>query len=1640
MNSQPRAIPLGRLLIATGTIIALVLTITPSRPLSVKDRAACRSAPRSASTIQATGTRSPDIRIPQDPIPLSGDASTDAASPGPGQYKSLEAAIAAARYAVEKIDPAVPHSRGADYFAANPAQQMRAWFSHDGVELASGMQPTAGAEPWSVSIRLRGITRDAAEAPVSLGTSSAQGGRVEMHYPDLAASQWFENRKDGIEQGFTLQQRPAGDAAEVKLMLGVEGSLRAEAMGAREGARFIDATGGEIVHYTRLKAWDADGKTLAARMEVRGGDSISLVVNDHGANYPVTVDPLFVNAESRLILTQQGVNGEAFGKCVSISGDRVLVGEPMGDTSSGYNAGTAFIFVRNGDNWTQEALLNGGNFGYAFQAFGTSVSISGDTALVGTPYDDGNGSQSGAAYVFFRDNTGWHYQNRLLAGDRSTKNYFGAAVAISGDYAVVGSPADKYVSGPEYYIGAAYFFSRNGTTWTQQGGKKTPLNGIKGDCFGWSVALSGDTALIGSPGGYDGRALGSAHVYTRSGNDWSLQKKIVQPNGEIGDCFGWSVALSGDTALVGAPSIDFNIVPPRTIPSFAPGSAYAFFRTGTEWNSQGRLNASDGVTGDVFGCSVAVSDTLAVVGSPYSTSQSSRGGGLAYIFEKNGNVWNEQKAVSAGIDASDQDQFGEAVALSGNYLVVGASRDQTVGTNVGSAYTFLLGRVPEITQQPQSRTVVPGVPVIFSVVATGHGPLSYRWRKNGSQIAGANQPSYTIPSAQVADQGSYDVVVSNTGGITTSAAAVLSVNALSEFARSSPVAPLDAQGVVVVTLSPPGIAGGWRFTGELGWRPSGVPVTGLVTSDRIVEFMPVNGYIHPSPEPVGITSGAAELVTGSYLSTGNTGSGGITVTLKPDSLASQADESQRGQWRLYKLGANTSPWLNSGAGIVGLLPASYLIECKFVPGRATPPLANVTVEDGDPSLATVTYFLADSQTGVAPVVLPFETVSANSNLPYAYVGQIRSDVGSGSGFVVKPRVVLTAGHVIFDDGTLSVVTGLQWLFQRDTISHEPVPLVPRGIHLVDDYAAARSAPGVVPGVGTTESQNRDAAALHFAADAGRGGYGGFLASDATDNEFLLSSAQKTLVGYPVDDISAANRGRMHATPAMNVHFTRVPTLDEFGTPFRTYTTSDVRGSRGMSGGPLCVQFEGGNYYPAAIHLGGSNQTVVRAIDSKVIDVITRAQAASAAGDNQTGGGYTLSSFSTISGGSSLSGQVKVIIKPDAARDAGALWRVNERDYHSSGVTDTLPAPGPTESYKLYLTPVTGFQTPDSAGQTLVFKGGKIQTVTYTYIDENDPPTISNIGNRTIDEDTAAVAIPITLADPDDPENALDLTGSSSDATLVPDANIVFGGSGSARTVTVTPSANRSGSTTITLTVSDGKLTAIETFLLTVNPVNDPPTLSAIPDQTIPANNATAALNFTLGDVDIATVFTLQKTSSNTTLVPHANIVFGGSGTARTVTITPAAGQLGTAAIILTVSDGTLNASRTFFLTVTGTPRENWRFAAFGTASATGSAADTADPDGDGCTNGDEYAAGTDPNNPTDVFKVLSVTKSAGACTLTVPGKVARTYILERRATLASGPWTTVTSAGPLAIDTTVTLTDSSPLGNSGFYRIRVSVP
>ena len=199
---------------------------------------------------------------------------------------------------------------------------------------------------------------------------------------------------------------------------------------------------------------------------------------------------------------------------------------------------------------------------------------------------------------------------------------------------------------------------------------------------------------------------------------------------------------------------------------------------------------------------------------------------------------------------------------------------------------------------------------------------------------------------------------------------------------------------------------------------------------------------------------------------------------------------------------------------------------------------------------------------------------------------------------------------------------------------------------------------------------------------------------------------------------------------------------------------------------------------------------------------------------------------------------------------------------------------------------------------------------------NTPPTITNIAAQTIGEDTVSAALGFTVGDAETAAGSLTVSGSSSNTTLVANGNIVFGGSGANRTVTVTPAANQNGTATITVTVSDGQSSTPTNFLLTVNAVNDAPTITSVANQTTSTGTAIGPLSFTVGDLETAAgSLTVSGSSSNTALVPNGNIVFGGSGANRTMTVTPAASQTGAATITVTVSDGSLSTPTNFQLTV-----------------------------------------------------------------------------------------------------------------------------
>ncbi len=641
-----------------------------------------------------------------------------------GSYESLADAVRVARYAMERLDPALPSSRGAEFFAENPAQQLRAWYGRDGVEFASGRN-----EDWSFALRMAGAR----------GTVTAHQDRAEVRR--VGVMEWYENTEAGVEQGFTVSTPPAR-RGELRVAMEMSGDLHAT-MESEDAIVFHTTAGQPVLRYAELRANDALGRALPVRMELTDS-KLALVVDDRDALYPVTIDPLITtppqaklvadgsmpesafayvvaldgdtavfgayaantpvasgagaayvftrtgtvwNQEAKLYASD-GVAGDSFGDAVGVSGETVVVGSPGSDVAGGYTqAGAAYVFVRSGGAWSEQQKLSVSVTNWA-DSLGIGVAIAGDTAILGAKGTDIPGAtNAGAAYVFTRSGTVWTQEAMLQASDGATGDSFGQAVALT----TTASPADTVLVGSPYanagaaYTGAAYVFTHEGGTWTQQA-KLVASDAAAHDIFGFSVALSGTTALIGAyhDDTIHGAAAGSAYVFTRDGAAWTERANLVPSTGGPNFSFGFSVALSGDTALVGSRDASVGGVT-------GTGAAHVFVRNGTTWSQQQALEPGAAQLYGIFGCAVALSGDRALVGSTLSDSSAGPRSGSGYIFNRTGTVWTAQaKLVIAGGAADDF--FGYAVALEGNTALIGAcTADTTAGSNAGCAYVFTRG-------------------------------------------------------------------------------------------------------------------------------------------------------------------------------------------------------------------------------------------------------------------------------------------------------------------------------------------------------------------------------------------------------------------------------------------------------------------------------------------------------------------------------------------------------------------------------------------------------------------------------------------------------------------------------------------------------------------------------------------------------------------------------------------------------------------------------------------------------------------------------------------------------------------------------------------------------------------------------------
>jgi len=369
-------------------------------------------------------------------------------------------------------------------------------------------------------------------------------------------------------------------------------------------------------------------------------------------------------SEVELLTHVDAAQADELGRSVAVDGNTMIAGAPIEDNLGGQDAGSAHVFVQSGGSWQQEVKLRGLDT-VAFDFFGQSLDIEGDTALIGAPGHDAAALGAGAAYVFRRLGTNWAQQAKLLANEMGANDRFGEAVALDGGTAVIGAPQSNVITIDE---GLAYVFTVDGGAWSEQARLEATQTQMQ-DWFGSSVAICGETVVIGARfhDGVGGLNSGAAYVFVRSGTSWSQEAQLLADDASVGDEFGYSVAVDGDTALVGAPT------------GTGIGGAYVFERTGTTW-TQARKLIEPGA--NRFGGAVELVGDRAAI----ARRNDLFGPGSVFLYDRLVEPASVRWVLRNELTGSHG--FGKAIGFSGELLGVGLPALDVQANDSGAVSVF----------------------------------------------------------------------------------------------------------------------------------------------------------------------------------------------------------------------------------------------------------------------------------------------------------------------------------------------------------------------------------------------------------------------------------------------------------------------------------------------------------------------------------------------------------------------------------------------------------------------------------------------------------------------------------------------------------------------------------------------------------------------------------------------------------------------------------------------------------------------------------------------------------------------------------------------------------------------------------------
>ena len=445
---------------------------------------------------------------------------------------------------------------------------------------------------------------------------------------------------------------------------------------------------------------EGSATTTSSTLTFKVSDGISFGTGT--TEFSLTFGLDWANATESILRPSSNAAYDYFGSDIEVNSDATyaIIGADRDTQSGPYNYGAAYVYTRSGSTWTEQAKLVASDTQLG-DYFGYSVSISEDGmyAIAGAYQEDGGAgdptSNAGAAYVYVRSGSSWSQQAKLIPSNVGVNYSFGLSVSINGDgtYAFVGASNAASVSGG----GVVYVFTRSGSTWTEQI-KLEASDAQSNDSFGWDVEVNSDAtyAIIASRSAGTGM-VGAAYIFTRSGSTWTEQTRL-NPSIPYGYGAGQtsSVSMNSDcsTVVLGSNYHASSI-------SIYAGLAYIFIRSGSTWTEQAVLEAPDGGSDDGFGWKVSMSSNgnyvaISAYGEDGGVGNPTSNSGAAYVFERDGSTWSQQTKLTAS-DTQAGDRFGSGIGISGDasYIIVGANfEDGGAGDplfNAGAAYVYEAG-------------------------------------------------------------------------------------------------------------------------------------------------------------------------------------------------------------------------------------------------------------------------------------------------------------------------------------------------------------------------------------------------------------------------------------------------------------------------------------------------------------------------------------------------------------------------------------------------------------------------------------------------------------------------------------------------------------------------------------------------------------------------------------------------------------------------------------------------------------------------------------------------------------------------------------------------------------------------------------